>query len=242
MGRDLQKRKRRSSRPAVKQHASSKPHRLLNPLGNDIIAKNWDKKQTTTQNYRRLGLVGRLKAPTGGAEPDKKKKSGAAKKKPAAADSFAIAPSSESVVSEVRVERDENGKIVRILEGNASSARSRRANPLRDPLNVLDSDSEDNHDDGEGAEEWGGIDEDEDDDEEEDEAKKIVRQLEAQANRPVERRPRNQSQREREWVEALVRKHGDDTRAMVRDRVLNPMQQTEADIARRIRKWKKETA
>lgn len=41
MGRDLQKRKRRSSRPAIKQHASSKPHRLLNPLGNDIIAKNW---------------------------------------------------------------------------------------------------------------------------------------------------------------------------------------------------------
>lgn len=168
------------------------------------------------------------------------------KKKPA--DPFAIAPaaSSEAVVSEVRVERDAEGRIVRIFDGSSSSSSSRpkRPNPLNDPLNALDSDSEDEEEEEEegNVEEWGGIDEEEEDEEEEDEGKKIVRQLEAQAYRPVEKKPRTQSHREREWVESMVQKHGDDVRAMVRDRVLNPMQQTEADITRRIRKWKGEAA
>lgn len=149
------------------------------------------------------------------------------------------------VISEVRVERDAEGRIVRILDGSKN-----RPNPLNDPLNALDSGSDDDDDDeeeeeeGNNVEEWGGIDEDDedddDDDDEEDEGKRIVRQLEAQANRPVEKKPRTQSHREREWVESLVRKHGENVRAMVRDRMLNPMQQTEADIARRIRQWKAE--
>ena len=40
MGRELQKRKRRSSRPAIKQPTSN-AKRLRNPLGNDIVARNW---------------------------------------------------------------------------------------------------------------------------------------------------------------------------------------------------------
>lgn len=39
MGRELQKRKRRSSRPTVRQ--SNQPKRPLNPMGNGLIAKNW---------------------------------------------------------------------------------------------------------------------------------------------------------------------------------------------------------
>lgn len=38
MGRELQKRKNRSSRPRVQTHKSKK---VLNPRGNDIVAKNW---------------------------------------------------------------------------------------------------------------------------------------------------------------------------------------------------------
>ncbi|RYP72150.1 hypothetical protein DL771_004384 [Monosporascus sp. 5C6A] len=256
MGRELQKRKRRSGRPAVKQPTSNRPKRLLNPLGNDLVAKNWDKKQTTTQNYRRLGLVARLKAPAGGVEPELRRTSATMEKKEKknkqqrAADPFAIAPGAESVIGEARVERDASGQIVRIIEASTSKKRTLRAgnNPLNDPLNdplaALDSDYSDSE--GEGgerdnpAEEWGGIDDDDDDDGGEGKTGKIVRQLEAEANRPVEKKPRTQSKREREWVAELVRKHGDDVRAMVRDRVLNPMQQTEADIARRIRKWKAE--
>ena len=126
-----------------------------------------DKKQTMTQNYRRLGLVSRLRAPTGGVEPDDRKKSpagaAAAAPKPTRTtkptDPFAIAPATNSVVSEARVERDATGRIVRILDGSSSSTRS-RLNPLNDPLNALESDSEeeDNNDDDGDGEEWGGID------------------------------------------------------------------------------------
>lgn len=70
----------------------------------------------------------------------------------------------------------------------------------------------------------------------------IVAQLEAQAAKEEEilskKRPRQQSQREEEWITKLVEKHGDDIKAMVRDRKLNPMQQTEGDIGRRLKKWK----
>ncbi|RYP27179.1 hypothetical protein DL767_007772 [Monosporascus sp. MG133] len=251
MGRELQKRKRRSGRPAVKQPTSNRPKRLLNPLGNDLVAKNWDKKQTTTQNYRRLGLVARLKAPAGGVEPELRRTSATTEKKEKenkrqqTADPFAIASGAESVIGEARVERDASGRIVRIVEASTSKRGTRRANnnPLNDPLAALDSDWSDSEGEGgerdNAAEEWGGID-DGDDEDGEGTTGKIVRQLEAEANRLVEKKPRTQSQREREWVAELVRKHGDDVRAMARDRALNPMQQTEADIARRIRKWKAE--
>lgn len=39
MGRDLQKRKRRSSRPTIKQ--SNKSKKPLNPRGNNLVAKSW---------------------------------------------------------------------------------------------------------------------------------------------------------------------------------------------------------
>ncbi|KAI1503530.1 ribosome biogenesis protein Nop16 [Biscogniauxia marginata] len=252
MGRDLQKRKRRSSRPAIRQPSSARTSKhLLNPLGNSIVARNWRKTETTTQNYRRLGLVSRLRAPTGGVEPvlssgkprphphpHPSSKSGRPTKP---ADPFAIDSFAGAVVREARVERDADGKIVRVLDADAGAGahkRRRDNNPLNDPLVALDSDYSD--DDGaaekgeEETEEWGGIDDDGED------ANDIVRQLEAEASRPVEKKPRTQSAREVEWLQRLVGRHGADTRAMARDRRLNPMQQTEADIARRIRKWKGE--
>jgi len=70
----------------------------------------------------------------------------------------------------------------------------------------------------------------------------IIAQLEAQAAYEEEmlsrKRPRHQSTREEEWISSLVAKHGDNIKAMVRDKMLNPMQQTEGDIGRRVRKWK----
>lgn len=256
MGRELQKRKRRSSRPATRQPSSTRS-KLTNPLGNSIVARNWNKKETTTQNYRRLGLVSRLRAPTGGAEP--KLRSGAttttttttsstsasasasasASKKPAPAktDPFAIqGATAAAATAEVQVERDESGKITRVVR----AGRRKRANPLNDPLVELDTDSEagsaeEEEDDG-NAEEWGGFGGDDD------EQTEIVRQLEDEANRPVEKKPRTASTREAEWLQSLVDRHGDDTAAMARDAKLNPMQQTAADIARRIRKWRKGSA
>jgi nucleolar protein 16 len=113
---------------------------------------------------------------------------------------------------------------VRIL-GRTSS------NPLNDPLNELDSDSEAEDKDEQEYEEWGGIRETGGETE-------VVKSLMEEARHPAEKKPRHQSEREREWLGRLVAKYGDDTAAMARDRKLNPMQQTAADIARRIKKMK----
>lgn len=54
---------------------------------------------------------------------------------------------------------------------------------------------------------------------------------------PGEKRERQQSDREKEWVERLVAKYGKDFKKMEKDRKLNPMQQTAKDIKRRVEKW-----
>ncbi|GAP84184.1 putative nucleolar protein 16 [Rosellinia necatrix] len=242
MGRELQKRKRRSSRPATKQPSSTRS-KLTNPLGNSIVAKNWNKKETTMQNYRRLGLVSRLRAPTGGVEP--KLRAGALPSSSSSSsggtsDPFAIhgmrGKAGAAATTEVRVERDESGRITRVVRPDE---RRGRPNPLNDPLVELDTDSEAEGDDGAGeeAEEWGGFGAGGGGDD--DEQNEIIRQLEGEANRPVVKKPRAASTREADWLQALVDRHGDDTAAMARDAKLNPMQQTGADIAKRLRKWKK---
>ncbi|KAK2052768.1 ribosome biogenesis protein Nop16 [Colletotrichum caudatum] len=226
MGSVLQKKKRRSGRQKVKM--PNRPKKLLNPLGNDIIAKNWNKKETLTQNYRRLGLTARLKAPTGGVETalsqvgsSAKAAGGGGSSSSKARDPLAIASAEEAVFEEARVERGADGKIVRIHYGS-----DRRSNPLNDPLNALESDAEDG---GPGEDEgWGGIDDEN--------RPEVIRLLEKEAARPTVKKQRHISQQEREWLERLVARHGDDVAAMARDRKLNPMQQTEGDIARRIKR------
>lgn len=118
-----------------------------------------------------------------------------------------------------RVERDqETGKIIRVIHD-----RPRKANPLNDPLNSDD----------EGRDE-----EMQDAEEEAPEGNNIIKELEAQASMVPEKKVRKQSEREKEWISRLVERYGSDYKAMARDRRLNPMQQTEADISRRVRKWR----
>ncbi|PTB42296.1 uncharacterized protein TrAFT101_008616 [Trichoderma asperellum] len=228
MGRELQKKKRRSGRAVVRQ--SNKTKKILNPRGNSIIAKNWDKKETLAQNYRRLGLLARLKTPTGGTEKLLSKSSSqdeaaaAAALRAAKPDPFAISSIAEmAVLSEAKVERDSEGKIVRVI--------SRKANPLNDPLNEVDTDSE-AEDEYANAEEWGGINDDGVG------TTDVVKSLIEEAKNPAAPKIRYQSEGEREWLEKLVAKHGDDTRAMARDLKLNPMQQTASNIAKRLKKLK----
>ncbi|KAK0376598.1 ribosome biogenesis protein Nop16 [Colletotrichum limetticola] len=217
MGSVLQKKKRRSGRAKVK---TNRPKKLLNPLGNDIIAKNWNKKETLTQNYRRLGLTARLKSATGGTEKtlaQLEQEKTAAKRDP-----FAISTTEEAVFEEARVERDADGKIIKIHYASAN----KRPNPLNDPLNALEEGSDDEE---ENEEEWGGID---------DESRpEVIRLLEKEAALPEIKKPRHISHQEKEWLERLIAKHGDDYDAMVRDRKLNPMQQTKGDITRRVKRF-----
>ena len=80
---------------------------------------------------------------------------------------------------------------------------------------------------------WAGCEEDEG------EKTEVVKQLEAIAALEV-KRVRLQSDGEKEWVGRLVNTYGSDWRKMARDRKLNPFQQTEGDIKRRVMKWEKE--
>jgi nucleolar protein 16 len=64
-----------------------------------------------------------------------------------------------------------------------------------------------------------------------------IEALEQIASSGIQKRPRQQSEREEEWISRLVEKHGDNYGAMFRDRKLNPMQQSEGDIKKRVRKW-----
>ncbi|KAG5947664.1 hypothetical protein E4U53_006399 [Claviceps sorghi] len=224
MGRELQKKKRRSNRQPVRQ--SNKTKKILNPRGNNIIAKNWNKNETLAQNYRRLGLLARLKAPTGGTE----KKLGETTHATSKNDPFAVTCLDKAVVSEAKVERDADGKIVRIL----SRSRVEKANPLKDALCALESDSE-SEAGGEARAGWGSVAEREAA-REQGTAGEIVRSLIEESHNPAPRAKRYQSEAEREWLQRLVARHGDDTVAMARDLKLNPMQQTARDIAKRIKK------
>jgi nucleolar protein 16 len=194
--------------PASRRGADSMPFR--------------NQSETLTQNYRRLGLTSRLNSATGGIE---KLRAGADSKN-STTSKLAITNAFPKTIAptEARVERDpETGKIIRVIHPH------KRSNPLNDPLN---SDSEDDiADDGEEFEGFDG-------EVEPREKNEIVRQLEEQASVEAEKIPRKQSEREREWIERLVAKHGDNYERMARDMMLNPMQQTAADIARRVGKWK----
>ncbi|KAK4164264.1 ribosome biogenesis protein Nop16 [Cladorrhinum sp. PSN259] len=223
MGRELQKRKARSSRSKVKMPNRRK--KALNPLGSSIIAKNWNKKETLSQNYTRFGIVAKLGKTTGGTAPSNK-----ANLVTNAGDPLAVQSADNGLlkVREVKVERDADGKIVRIV---------RDTNPLNDPLNDLESDSEDEPKEPKQYEEWGGFtNEDRRKNIEDADKPEVLRALEMEATRQVEKPERHQSEREREWLERLVDKYGDNVVAMARDRKLNPMQQTTGDLARRLRK------
>ena len=53
---------------------------------------------------------------------------------------------------------------------------------------------------------------------------------------------RNQSGRETEWVARLVEKYGSDYKKMTWDRKLNPFQQSEGDIKKRVLKYNQKVA
>ncbi|KAJ5648652.1 hypothetical protein N7490_005024 [Penicillium lividum] len=227
MGKLLQKKKNRSglSKAKAKNNRLKSGNKKINVLGNAIIAENWDKNLTLTQNYKNLGLLHKLNAPAGGRE-----RLPGTENDDDASHSLQIRDSGKAAaqidLGEIRVERDpETGNIVRVIrdddEIEVAGVKRRRANPLNDPLN----DIEDN------AVQFpssSGTD--------------VVKKLERQANKEgvaeKVKKPRHLSTREIEWVSRLVEKHGDDLLAMARDRKLNPMQQSVGDLRRRIDKWK----
>ena len=126
-------------------------------------------------------------------------------------------------VGSVRVVRDAEGRIVDVLRGAKGGGGSGR---WGEPLNEEDGDGDDGGEEEEGGGNVGRY-------------AGIVPQLEEASRLEKKPRPRKQSQREGEWIGKMVDKWGDDVGAMARDRKLNPMQQTEGDIRKRLQSWRK---
>ena len=243
MGRVLQKKKNRSGTARVRQKPKSEKRILNNP----IIAANWDKSQTITQNYKRLGLTSKLNKHTGGterkADANQQLEAGKPGKTRKRQDEDALSivghkqASLQQGLSEVRIVRDpETGAILEVIESNTA-----KANPLNDPLNDLDSDDEEDQQPGwarrgtqHGNVEEGDFEGFGDDDGKTD----VVRQLEARASMPAKKYKRKQTDNEIAFIEDLVRKHGDNVSKMARDMKINYMQRTEGDLKKRIKTWR----
>ena len=158
-----------------------------------------------------------------------------------ARDSLAIRePDADILVpGTARIVRDESGEVVRVLyphaDGDDNDKRKREVE-WRGRRLVDEMGDDDEEEEGTQHEIFtGGKDDDEDGD-----GNGVVRQLAMAAMRGEKKKNggRKQSQREEEWVERLVGRYGDDVGGMARDRKLNPMQQSPADIARRVRLWR----
>lgn len=183
-----------------------------------------DQNLTLAQNYRRLGLASKLNARTGGIEQLASQASQAQNPSAKLLDPLSLASKIPTTLNptEARIERDPSTRaIIRVIRPH------RPIDPLKDPLN--------SH-----CDEQNGL-------EENDAILKgrpagIVQELEEQASMEMKKRPRQQSEREQEWITGLVRKHGDDYGRMARDRRLNPYQQGEADLRRRVNLWKQKSS
>lgn len=201
------------------------------------MCENRDKTQTLVQNYRRLGLTTRLNAPTGGVEKPTGVDGATADRM--TSDSLFITgkdrPDAPIDAEEIQVERDpETGKIIRLITDNKSDneievagRKVNRNNPLSDPINDIEHKKVNAQRNVSQSEFIRGLE---------------MRALQEEEEASKKRRPRQQSKREEEWIERLVARHGENVKAMVRDRKLNPMQQTEGDIQRRIHKWQAKQA
>lgn len=200
----------------------------VDALDTDARRNARNKNETLSQNYRRLGLTAKLGKATGGIEYIPSSSSAPARPKQ---DPLAVTPSSgyRSAIQSVKVERDADGNIIKVLH---------KDNPLNDPLNDLDDDDEDEDSQtettGSGA---GGSTTTTTKKKKINYGTRVVDLLEMEANLPTEKHVRHQSAREREWLEKLIAKHGDDTGAMARDLKLNPMQQTAAELRKRLKAY-----
>lgn len=193
---------------------------LPSVLYNQANTLSRDQSLTLSQNYRRLGLTSKLNTRTGGVEKTASILSKSSKPTTTQEGSFSIASKTPTTLipTEARVERDPTtGAILRVLHSTSG-----KDNLLNDPLNDSSGEESDaDMDDGEQGRPRG-----------------IIQELEQQALMEAPKKPRQQSKGEEEWIQKLVEKYGEDYHGMIKDRKLNPYQQSEGDIKRRVKRWK----
>ncbi|KAF3907924.1 hypothetical protein ABW21_db0204292 [Orbilia brochopaga] len=106
MGRELQKKKNRSSVNKVTRRKQNQ-RKIPAVTGSKLVAAQWDKSQTLAQNYNRLGLTHRIRTATGGNEQRPSYTS------PSEPESQPLGP------QEARIKRAADGSILQIQYSNA---------------------------------------------------------------------------------------------------------------------------
>jgi nucleolar protein 16 len=227
MANPRQKKKARSSISKARRKPKSKKQLL----SNSVIAANWDKSETLAQNYKRLGLTRRLNKNTGGVE--KKATDVGAEVVESGLVIGGTGKTKSLELGEARIERDSStGRILRVLD-----EASVKANPLHDPLNHLESNSDASEVDEDAPFGQHGH------------ANRhaaraastpVVAELEREAARPEKKYKRRMPEGEKAFVQELVEKYGDDYEAMQRDVKINYMQRSAGDLKRRVNMWREE--
>lgn len=110
-------RKRRANRLSIKKNTrrTKDKQRRVPLLANPIIARNWDKSQTLAQNYKRLGLVLRLSAASGGDEVELEEQQAVV------VDDQETRPE-RIPKGEARIVRDDEGNVVEVIYGTMERA------------------------------------------------------------------------------------------------------------------------
>ena len=231
MANPRQRRKQRSTKSKLTRRTADRLKKV-NVVGSAVIARHWDKTKTLAQNYAALGLVS-----DPNARPSSKPVA-----KPIDVDD-GEGEREQGVVGEVDenglheneaiIQRDASGNVVGIVYSKLDI--TQQPQPTTSGAYLSDSES----DDGAVAstttlqsrrkrrgQKLATSD--------------AIVELEAAAAAAEEAeqvgKVRHVSQGESRWLESIVAKYGDDYKRAARDRRLNPMQQTPADIRARVLK------
>lgn len=185
MANPRQRQKQRTSRGKLTKRTGDSKKRV-NIKGSAIIAAHWDKKQTLSQNYKRLGLV---------ANPNINPSSGGVEKLYPDAPKAELTDDNGLKANEAIIRRDADGNVTEVIYSTINEA-AESAGP---------------------------------------EKTDVVKELEQRATE-AKITPREASNAEVIWLQKIVEKYGQDYTRAARDKKLNPMQQTAANIKKRVQK------